>query len=123
MNQASSLNSKDKKYQQLQSSVFGGGYEEKAPIEYDRDEAKAGFGTNADWKTQGGQAKPINVGSTKVDTYLQKQKQLHSNVFGEECVTDYQGYAPINKKGVDIDNLGAEKTTIAKGRKVDKEFK
>jgi len=122
MNQESGLNSKDKKYQQLQSSVFGGGYEEKAPIEYDH-EAKALFGTNADWKTQGGLEKPINVGSTNVDTYLQKQKQLHSNVFGEECVTDYQGYAPMKKKGVDVDNLGAEKTTIAKGRKIDKEFK
>jgi len=102
--------------------VFGGGYEEKAPIEYDREPA-ALFGTNADWKTQGGLEKPINVGSTNVDTYLQKQKQLHSNVFGEECVTDYQGYAPMKKKGVDVDNLGAEKTTIAKGRKIDKEFK
>jgi hypothetical protein len=30
---------------------------------------------------------------------------------------------PISKKGVDVDNLGAQKTTIPKGRKVDKEFK
>lgn len=48
------MNRRDKKYQQLQSSVFGGGYQDKAPIEYDHDNANAGFGTNADWKTQGG---------------------------------------------------------------------
>ena len=30
---------------------------------------------------------------------------------------------PLNKKGVDVDNLGAQKTTIAKGRKVDSEFR
>ena len=63
MNTDSGLNRKDKKYQQLQSSVFGGGYAEKAPIDYDREGNKAGFGTNADWKTQGGMAKPINAGS------------------------------------------------------------
>ena len=87
--------------------MFGGGYEEKAPIEYDRDESRALVGTNADWKAQGGYAKPINVGSTQVDTYRQKQKQLHSNVFGEECRTDYSGHMPLNKKGIDYDNLGA----------------
>lgn len=74
MNQDSGLNRKDKKYQQLQSSVFGGGYEEKAPVDYDRDGDRAGFGTNADWKTQGGMAKPINVGTTHVDTFKQRQK-------------------------------------------------
>jgi hypothetical protein len=31
------LASKDRKYQNLQSSVFGGGYVEDAPIEYDRE--------------------------------------------------------------------------------------
>lgn len=54
--------------------MFGGGYEEKAPIDYDRENNRAGFGTNADWKTQGGMAKPINAGGSKVDTYKQKQK-------------------------------------------------
>ena len=83
MNTESGLNRKDKKYQQLQSSVFGGGYEEKAPIDYDRENNRAGFGTNADWKTQGGMAKPINAGGSKVDTYKQKQKQLNSQVFGD----------------------------------------
>lgn len=122
MNQESGLNRRDKKYQQLQSSVFGGGYEDKAPIEYDREGDKAGFGTNADWKTQGGMAKPINAGGGKVDTFKQRQKQLNSNVFGDQQ-TDYTGYMPLNKKGVDLDNLGAQKTTIAKGRKVNEEFK
>jgi len=88
MNQDSGLNRKDKKYQQLQSSVFGGGYEEKAPVDYDRDGDRAGFGTNADWKAQGGMSKPINAGSTHVDTFKQRQKQLNSNIFGDSQ-TDY----------------------------------
>ena len=53
--------------------MFGGGYEEGVKPEFDREGGKAGFGTNADWKTQGGMAKPVNVGPTKADTYLQKQ--------------------------------------------------
>jgi hypothetical protein len=32
------LDSKDRKYQNLQSSVFGGGYVEQAPITHNRDE-------------------------------------------------------------------------------------
>lgn len=67
-------------------------------------------------------AKPVNVGSTNVDTFRQRQKQLNSNVFGD-AQTDYTGYMPLSKKGVDLDNLGAQKTTIPKGRKVDTEFK
>lgn len=55
-----------------------------------------------------------------MDTYAKKQQQLHSQVLEQ---TDYQGYAPISKKPVDIDNFGAQKTTIAKGRKVDDVFK
>jgi len=49
---------RDRKYQQLQSSVFGGGYEEKAPITYDRNATKVAFGSTADWKTEAGMAKP-----------------------------------------------------------------
>jgi len=51
-------------------------------------------------------AKPINGGGGKVDTFKQRQKQLNSNVFGD-IQTDYTGYMPLNKKGVDLDNLGA----------------
>ena len=64
----------------------------------------------------------MNGGGGKVDTFKQRQKQLNSNVFGD-AQTDYTGYMPLNKKGVDLDNLGAQKTTIAKGRKVDDEFR
>jgi hypothetical protein len=46
------LDSKDRKYQNLQSSVFGGGYVEEAPIEVDRDVKKAAFTSSADWKDQ-----------------------------------------------------------------------
>ena len=61
---------KTKKYQQLQSSVFGGGYAVGEEPKFDRDSTKEKFGSAADWKTQGGMAKPINVGPTKENTFL-----------------------------------------------------
>jgi hypothetical protein len=57
-------------YQQLQSSVFGGGYEDNAPVNFDREAGRAGFGSAADWKTTAGMAKPNNVGPSKTDTFL-----------------------------------------------------
>lgn len=68
------VNTREKKYQQLQSSVFGGGYIDGAPVEYDRDAKKNAFGSAADWKTEAGMAKPVNAGSSKVDTFRQRQK-------------------------------------------------
>lgn len=66
------VNTREKKYQQLQSSVFGGGYMDGAPVEYDRDAKKNAFGSAADWKTEAGMAKPINAGGSKVDTFRQR---------------------------------------------------
>lgn len=63
---------RDRKYQQLQSSVFGGGYEEKAPITYDKNATKVAFGSTADWKTEAGMAKPQNRDTGNTDTYRQK---------------------------------------------------
>ena len=60
---------KDKKYQQLQSAVFGGGYLDGKPVEYDREAKRNAFGSAADWTTEAGMAKPVNGGSTHVDTY------------------------------------------------------
>ena len=42
---------------------------EGAPVDYDRDARSHAFGSSADWKTQGGMAKPVNAGSTNVDTF------------------------------------------------------
>lgn len=94
---------KTKKYQQLQSSVFGGGYVDGAPVEVNREAGKAAFGTAADWKTSAAMAKPVNTGPSKTDTFLQRQKQLASNVFEQ---TDYSGFRPMKKHGVDEDNFG-----------------
>lgn len=99
--------------------MFGGGYEEGVKPEFDREGGKAGFGTNADWKTQGGMAKPVNVGPTKADTYLQKQKQLTSSVLPQ---TDNYQYLPMKKKQEDMNNFGHESKVVAKGRKQDGEF-
>jgi len=93
---------RDKKHQQMQSSVFGGGYLDGEPVEYDREAKRNAFGSSADWKTEAGMAKPINAVG-KVDTYRQKQKQLASTVLEQ---TDYTGHMPITKKSIDLDNVG-----------------
>lgn len=68
-NQDNGNNTRDKKYAQLQSSVFGGGYLDKEKPDYDRDAQRNVMGSAADWKTSAGMAKPINAGSTNVDTF------------------------------------------------------
>ena len=120
VNQDKGVASRDRKYQNLQSSVFGGGYAEGAPVEYDRDARKNAFGSNADWKTEAGMAKPLNGGSSNVDTFRQRQKQLASSVFDQ---TDHSQHAPITKKAIDVDNVGHKSKSTAKGRKTDAEFK
>ena len=47
--QSANLDSKDRKYQNLQSSVFGGGYIAKAPILHDRSLKKSTFTSHVDW--------------------------------------------------------------------------
>ena len=88
--------------------------------DYDKEAKRNAFGSTADWKTEAGMAKPVNAGSSRVDTYRQKQKQLGSSVFDQ---TDYSEHAPINKKPIDIDNVGHDSRVTAKGRKTDAEFK
>lgn len=65
-------------------------------------------------------AKPMNAGSSHVDTFRQKQKQLASSVLEQ---SDQMHHAPISKKAVDIDNFGHGSKAVAKGRKTDAEFK
>jgi len=74
-----------------------------APVQYDRDAPRNAFGSNADWKTEAGRQKPNNAGSTNVDTFRQRQKQLGSSVLPQ---TDQQAHAPLNKKAMDMDNYG-----------------
>jgi hypothetical protein len=50
-NKGDGVDTREKKYQQLQSSVFGGGYMEGAPVDYDKDASKNAFGSTADWTT------------------------------------------------------------------------
>ena len=71
------LDSKDRKYQNLQSSVFGGGYVEQAPIEHDRDEKRVAFSSTADWKDEATKAKPCN-GAANKNPYRSKQRELGS---------------------------------------------
>jgi len=75
------VDTREKKYQQLQSSVFGGGYLAGEPVEFDREARRNDLGAADDWKTGAGMAKPINSGSTRTDTFRQRQKQLASQAF------------------------------------------
>lgn len=100
--------------------MFGGGYAEGVPVEYDKEAGRVTFGSSADWKTQAGMAKPVNVGPSKADTFLQRQKQLASSVLEQ---TDYAGYMPMKKAGIDVDNYGHEHKHVAKGRKTTEDFK
>lgn len=65
---------KDRKYGELSSDVFGTG-EHK---DFDRNAPKNKFGSDANWSAQGGTKKPVNVGSTNVNTFQQRQNQLAS---------------------------------------------
>lgn len=103
VNKDKGTNHKDKKYQNLQSTAFG---DSDRPA-YNKDSgSKVAFASNSDWKTEAGMARPFNKGSTKVDTFGKRQQQLSSQVFEQ---SDYQGYAPLSKKKVDLDNLGDKK--------------
>ena len=108
-------------YQNLQSSVFGGGYIEEAPIVYNNDMPKVAFGSNADWKTEAGMARPNNGVNTQ-NPYLEKQKHLASQVFEQ---TDYHEFAPQSKPNaiVNNDNPGVSPVPSAEGRKVNEAFR
>jgi len=56
-----SLNSKSKKFENLQSNIFGLEDKDNQPT-YDPNVEKAGFGTDANWTAQAGHAKVINKG-------------------------------------------------------------
>lgn len=45
---------------------------EGAPVDYDREAKSHAFGSASDWKAQGCMAKPMNAGSTNVDTFRQR---------------------------------------------------
>lgn len=75
---------------------------EGAPVDYDREAKSHAFGSVSDWKAQGCMAKPMNAGSTNVDTFRQRQKQLASTVLEQ---SDQMHHAPITKKAIDIDNV------------------
>ena len=54
------LNSKERKYHQMQSSIFGGGYAEKQPLQFDPTASKINFGSNANWSHEAALSKPDN---------------------------------------------------------------
>lgn len=90
------LNPTGRKYQNLQSSVFGGGYVEKEPIEFERGAGPSKYSSTASWTTEAAKAQPNN-GITHQDAFRQRQKELHSEVLPK---SDYTNYAPESKNKI-----------------------
>ena len=71
---------KELKYQQLQSSVFGGGYVENQPITYDQTAARAVCSSNAKWNNKAIHTRPKNGPmAQQEDPFVQRQKELISS--------------------------------------------
>lgn len=94
------MNHKEKKYENLESNIFGAEKAAEKP-QYNTKIDKAAFGTTSDWTVQGGQAKVDNKNS-KVNTYRKKQQQQQSSVFE---LTDYSEHAPMQKSKYDLNNM------------------
>lgn len=95
--QSANLDSKDRKYQNLQSSVFGGGYIVNAPILHDRTQKKSTFASHVDWTDSSTHTKVFqNDGSdgSTVTAFKLKQKCLSSSVLDQ---TDHSKFLPPSK--------------------------
>ena len=73
------LDSKERKHQNLQSSVFGGGYVDQEPVIVNKNDKKIAFASNADWKTQAAQAHYSNEDGKEINAYKMRQQQLNSD--------------------------------------------
>lgn len=89
------LDSKDRKHQNLQSSIFGGGYVDDEPIGVDRQAPKIAFATTADWKTQAALARPKNDRERARAYKLRQQELLSQQVNLEQ--TAYEEHLPETK--------------------------
>lgn len=108
------LDSKAMKHQNLQSSVFGGGYEDQEPV-VDYSQPKIMFGSNADWMTQAGHSNYQNK-TREMDTYKMKQSQLASSVI------EQTSYAMPEKPQVEEEQQVTD-APLPRGRKVNDTFK
>ena len=91
------LDAKDRRYQNLQSSAFGGGYLDQEKIEYNKDIKRETYTSLADWKEEQAKKPPVN-GFSKQDSFKVKQKDLSSQVFEQ---TDYTEHLPLTKQSSD----------------------
>jgi hypothetical protein len=67
------LDSKQRKHQNLQSSVFGGGYIDNKPISVDNSNKKITFGSTVNWKNQATLQQPDNSNQTQLTAYKMRQ--------------------------------------------------
>lgn len=93
--QKEGLDCADRKHQNLQSSIFGGGYVEKEPIQVDKKNPKIAFATNADWKTQAALQHPQNTAENAA-AYRKRQCELESKQVNLEQ-TNFDDHLPTSK--------------------------
>lgn len=97
-------NSRDMKFQNLQSSILSNQDGAGIPV-YNKDIDKAAGSSNANWTSSQGQ-KLVNKGSTKIDTYKKVQQQQNSQVFD---LPEYNEHVPMKKKRLDVNNVNDKK--------------
>lgn len=64
-------------YQNQQSSIFGGGYIDQQPINYNPNLSKAAFGSGANWHNEAANSRPNN-GAGGQDAYTKLQAEMLS---------------------------------------------
>lgn len=69
LNEADQKHAKDRKYGNLQSSVFGGGYLDGETPAFNPEAGRNVCGSTADWKSEAVRAKPQNAATGPVDTF------------------------------------------------------
>lgn len=86
----------ERKHQNLQSSVFGGGYVDQEPVTVDKHQQKIAFASNSDWKTQAAQAHPDNH-TGQINAYKLRQHELASDELPLDR-SHYENHLPQNKE-------------------------
>ena len=112
------LDCTERKHQNLQSSVFGGGYIDQEPITVDKSQQKIAFASNSDWKTRAGQAHPDNA-TGQINAYNRRQHELASGELPLD-LNRYEDHLPQNKtEPKPKEQIEITDQPRAKGRKAD----
>lgn len=117
--QTANLDPKERKYQHLQSSVFGGGYIEQEPIRFNPD-APRGIATNAQWHSEALRSKPNN-GAGNVDAFRMMQNNQISQLDIMNVSDQNMAHMPLRQPKAEPSKPVTD-IPLPKPRKVDEEF-